>query len=191
MAIVDPSGPNGHLRGKVGGIIYSKQPDGRTTARSVGVSSAEDTAGEKRGQSRMKLGNAYMHGILADPSVRAPYDSEAQIRQMRTCDLVMSDFLTDPVIRTVDAVKYTGLAGGWLLIMTGDEFKVQQVGVVMRDAHGRRLEEGLAVLAQGSSARVWIYTAQRDLPAGQTLTLEVTATDRPGHSTVLSAPVAI
>jgi hypothetical protein len=103
---------------------------------------------------------------------------------MRTCDLIMADFLKDPVIASVDATKFNGLAGGWLLVMTGDDFKVIRVGVVLRNAVGQRLEEGFAIPAQGSSSRVWIYTAQQSLPTGQTLTIQVTATDRAGHSTV-------
>jgi hypothetical protein len=187
MATVDPSNPKGHLRGKLGGIVYAQQPDGTITARSIGVRTAEQTPEEQKGQNRMKLAHPYVHGILGDPALAAPYASEAQTRKMRTCDLVMADFLTDPVITSVDATKYNGLAGGWLLLMTGDDFKVTRMGIVLRNPAGQRLEEGFAIPAKGSSAKVWIYTAQQSLAAGQTLTLEVTATDRPGHSTVVTA----
>jgi hypothetical protein len=42
------------------------------------------------------------------------------------------------------------------------------------------LEQGPAALGSDS---VWAYTTTTALPAGQTVMIEVTATDRPGHKT--------
>jgi hypothetical protein len=184
MATINPSNPKSALRGKLGGLVYAQQPNGTITVRSLGVQTVPSTEGEKRGQRRMRLGHGYVHAVLADPTVESAYANEALSRKMRTCDLIMSDFLKDPIIASVDAVKYSGRAGGWLLILTGDDFKVVRVGVVFRNGAGQRIEEGFAVPAQGSTAKVWIYTAQTDLPEGQILSIEVTATDRAGHSTV-------
>jgi hypothetical protein len=184
MAIVDPSDRRSHLRGKLGGIVYAQQPNGTVVARSVGVRTARQSEAERKGQRRLKLAHAYIHAVLANPVLKAVYAAEAARNKKRTCDLVMADFLTDPVIRTVDTTKYNGRAGGWLLVMTGDDFKVTVVHVVVRHAAGQRLEEGFAAPAQGSVARLWIYTAQQSLDAGQILTIEVTAADRPEHSTV-------
>jgi hypothetical protein len=136
----------------------------------------------------LRLGHDYVHAVLGDLEAKAVYAAEAAKRKMRTCDLVMSDFMLDPVITVVDATKYNGLAGGWLLVMTGDDFKVTQVRVIFRNAAGQRLEDELAVRAKGDSARVWIYTAKENLTAGQTITIEVTATDRAGHSSSVSSP---
>jgi hypothetical protein len=74
-----------------------------------------------------------VHGVLSDPALKSVYASEAQMRKMRACDLVMSDFLSDPVIASVDSSK-NNRAQGWLLIMTGDNFKVVRGGVVFRSA---------------------------------------------------------
>jgi hypothetical protein len=192
MAIVDPSDPRAHLRGKVGGFVYSQQSDGTTTVRSVGTpTDKEPSEPKKASQHRIQLGNSYVHGALRDPALKVAYATEAQKRKMRPCDLMMSDFMTAPVIAGVDATKFTGLAGGLLLVLTGDDFKVILVGVVVRDAADQRLEEGFAVPAQGSRAKTWIYTSSKNLSAGQTLTIEVTASDRAGHSTVqtISYPV--
>lgn len=184
MATVNPSDPNRPLRGKLNSLVYALQPNGTVTVRGVGVQTAPSTEAERKGQYRMKLAHDYVHAVLSDPMARSAYATEAQGRKMRTCDLVMSDFLKDPVIASIDSAKYDARAGGWLLILTGDDFKVIRVKVTFRSAAGQRLEEGFAVPAQGSIARVWIYTAQADLAPGQVLTIEVTATDRAGHSTV-------
>ena len=96
------SHPSNRLRGKVGGLVYSLQPNGTTTVREAGQESGPSTEGEKKGQRRMKLAHVCLH---------------------------------------------------WARV-------------------------------EGSTAKVWVYTARNDLPAGQTISLEVTATDRCGHSTV-------
>ncbi|MFO1500430.1 MAG: hypothetical protein U1G07_18955 [Verrucomicrobiota bacterium] len=191
MGTVNFSNPNGPLRGKVGGLIYALQPNGTVTVRAVGAQRAPSTEREKKGQGRMKLGHDYVHGVLGDPASRAAYACEAQRRKMRTCDLAMSDFLTDPRIVGVDASKYKGRAGGCLLIITGDDFKVVRVVVAVRNGAGQRVEEGFAVPAQGGAARVWIYTARHDLPAGQNVVIEIMVADRAGHSTVLNTTQAI
>jgi hypothetical protein len=167
-------------------MVFSLQPDGTVTVRGAGEQTAPSTKREQKGQHRLKLGHAYLHAVLNDPVLKSVYATEAQTRKRRTCDLVMSDFLTDPVIASVDTARYNGQAESWLLIMTGDDFKVVRVSVVCRNAAGQRLEEGFALPAQGSTAKVWTYTARSDLTPGQVLTLEVTASDRPGHSTVLT-----
>lgn len=184
MATVNPSDPNGRLRGKLGGLVFAHQPNGTVTVRSVGVQTAKSTEPEAKGQRRMKLAHPYVRGVLSEPTLKSVYASEAQNRKMRTCDLAMSDFLQDPIIASVDGGQYSGRVGDSLLILTGDDFKVVRVGVVIRDAVRHRLEEGSAAPAQGSVSKVWIYRAQTDLAPGQTLTIEVTATDRAGHSTV-------
>jgi hypothetical protein len=186
MGTLDPSDPNRRIRGKVSGLVYSLQPNGIINVRSAGVQTAPSTKDEQKGQRRMKLGHAYVHGILSDPNLKSIYASEAQSRKMRTCDLVMADFLTDPVIVSVDSAKYRGRTEDWLLIMTGDDFKVVRVGVILRNAAGQQLEQGFAIPADGSAARVWLYTAQTDVAPGQVLTIQVNATDRAGHSTQLT-----
>src|SRR5260370_1403180 len=120
-----------------------------STVRSVGLRASGWTEAEQKGQQRMELGHTYLHRVLGEPALNAVYEVEAQARKMRTCDLIMSDFLTDPVIASVDATKFNGLAGGWLLVITGDDFKVTSVGVVLRNAAGQRIEEGFAAPAQG------------------------------------------
>jgi hypothetical protein len=70
-------------------------------------------------QRRMKLGHAYVRAALDDPELRSVYDAEARARGMRVCDLVMSDFLTDPVIVAINTDKYQGRAGDSVIIIGG------------------------------------------------------------------------
>ena len=186
MATIHRSGSTGPLRGKVGGMVYSLQANGVTTVRSVGEQTGPSTPGEKKGQSRMKLAHPYVRSVLNDPKLRAVYDEPARARGMRVCDLITSDFLTNPVIVAVNADRYQGCAGDTVIVIGGDNFKIVRVGVMLRDAQQRRLEEGFALPVEPSLLATWFYTAQKDLAPGQLITFEVTATDRCGHSCVKS-----
>jgi hypothetical protein len=184
MATLTRSGSTGQLRGKLGGWVYSLQPDGTTVVRSAWQKKAASRPGEKKGQRRMKLGHAYVRLVLDNAELWAVYDAEARARGLRVRDLAMSDFLTDPVILGVNADSYRGCAGDSLVIIGGDNFKIIRLGVVLRDAQDRRVEEGFAVPVEPSLFATWLYTAQKDSPPSQVITFEVTATDRCGHSTV-------
>ena len=188
MATINRASISGQLHGKVGGLVYSLQRDGTTTVRSVGEETAPSTPGEKKGQRRMQLAHAYVRSVLDDPELWSVYDPQARAVGMRVCDLAMSDFLTDPVILGVNADRYRGLAGDSVIIIAGDNFKIVRLGVVIRDAQDRRIEEGFAIPVEPSLFATWLYTTQKDLPPGQVVTLEVTGTDRCGHSTVKRVP---
>jgi hypothetical protein len=71
MAILSSSDSTGRLRGKIGGMVYSLQPDGTTTVREVGQQRAPSTEGEKKGQQRMKLARPYVHWVLSEPVLSA------------------------------------------------------------------------------------------------------------------------
>jgi hypothetical protein len=56
---------------------------------------------------------------------------------------------------------------------------VQGVAVAILAQNGDVIEQALAVWTPASGA--WVYTATTDLAQGQSVSIEVTATDRPGH----------
>jgi hypothetical protein len=184
MGIIRSSSIPGQLHGKVGGLVYSAQPNGTTNVRSLGEHTAGSKPGEKKGQRRMKLGQAYVRAVLDNTEQWAVYNAEARARGMRVCDLAMADFLSDPVILGVNTQRYKGSAGDSVIVIGGDNFKIVRVGVVVRDAQDRRLEQGFAIPVEPSLFATWLYTSQGDVPPGQVVTFEVTATDRCGHSVV-------
>jgi hypothetical protein len=52
----------------------------------LGRIATRPTITPKKGQNRMKLAQPYVHDDLGDPALAAPYASEAQAREMRTCE---------------------------------------------------------------------------------------------------------
>ena len=54
------------------------------------------------------------------------------------------------------------------------------MALAIRAQNGTIVEQGPATLAAGTS--IWTYTATTTLAQGQQVSIEVTATDRPGHT---------
>jgi hypothetical protein len=57
---------------------------------------------------------------------------------------------------------------------------VAEVRVVIRDLTQEVVEKGNAV----QTGDAWLYTTQTNVPAGQIMNIEVTATDQPNNQTV-------
>ena len=93
--------------------------------------------------------------------------------------LSIADFLHAPAVEQIDLSGYTGQAGETIRITASDDFEVTGVAVSITDAGGTVLEQGAATASDG----VWDYITKAALPAGQQVSIEVTATDRPGHKT--------
>jgi len=94
--------------------------------------------------------------------------------------LTIADFFHEPAVDEIDLSAYTGQAGEKISIRAHDDFELDGLAVVIRKADGTALEQGPAALGTDS---VWAYTTTAALPAGQTVMIEVTATDRPRHKT--------
>jgi hypothetical protein len=93
----------------------------------------------------------------------------------------VGDFLNPPAVDEIDLSSYTGKIGDEIRIRASDDVDVQGVSVAIRAQGGAVIEEAAAVLSPGKG--VWSYTATTDLQAGQAVSIEVSATDRPGHKT--------
>ncbi len=93
--------------------------------------------------------------------------------------LGVGDFQNALVVEQIDVSAYNGKAGDPIRITASDDFEVAGVEVAIHDTGGAVLEHGAAAAADGH----WNYITTTDLPPGQPVSIEVTATDRPGHKT--------
>ncbi len=84
-----------------------------------------------------------------------------------------------PTVDPIDLSGYTGQAGETIRITASDDFEVTGGGVSITGAGGTALEHGAATASDGA----WSHVTKAALPAGQQVSIEVTATDRPGHET--------
>jgi hypothetical protein len=171
------------IHGKVGELVFKRYADEVIVARAPDTGDAPPTEAQAAQRERFRLAVLYGKAVVADPETKALYETAARAKGMPVFALAVGDFLHGPAVDEIDLSAYTGQAGQKIGIRAHDDFELTGVAVVIRKADGAVLEQGLAT--QGSDS-IWAYTTTAALPAGQTVMIEVTATDRPGHKTTKS-----
>ena len=160
--------------------MFKKYGDDTIIAQSPGRRTTPPTAGQQKQQERFKLAAVYGHTALADPVTGAVYRARTKAKGQPVFSVAVADFFKQPVVDEIDLAACTGKPNETIKIRASDDFEVVGVGVRILDTAGATLEQGLAT--QGSDF-VWTYASTTTLPAGQQVSIEVTATDRPGHKT--------
>ena len=168
------------IHGKIGGLVFKKYGDETIIAQAPGPRTTPPTPKQKAQQERFKLAAVYGHTALADPATGALYRARAKAKGQPVFSVAVADFFRLPAVEEINLSTYTGKTGEAIKIRASDDFQVAGVGVRILDAAGATLEQGAATVT-GDGA--WTYTATTNLPDGQQVVIEVTATDRPGHKT--------
>lgn len=162
-------------------------PTGVLGALHAGASStpARRPTGRLIAQSRrFQFAAAYARGALANPPARRFYANLAADRAITSRSAAVRDFLHPPVIADIALALYQGQPDDEIIVHATDDAAVVGVTVAIRDRAGRLVEHGAARTWDG----VWIYEATAIAPAGQPLTIEVTALDRPGNEVIRRVP---
>lgn len=175
------------FRGKIGDLVFKRFNDETVVARRAEVSGAEPTAGQSAVRSRFRLAAAYARAVFADPVRKAAYASLAKARGLPAFALALADYLKSPVVHALDLAGYSGHVGDLVVAEASDDVEVVGVTVAVRNDGGEVLEQGPAALVNGR----WQYAATVPIGAGETLTVEATATDRPGHTGMKSVLVVL
>ena len=168
------------IRGKVGDLIFKRWEDHEIVSKMPDRTGIVPTANQLAQMDKFRLAALYGKAVLADPDARAVYDDAAHKKGIPAFALSVGDFLNAPAIDEVDLAAYTGKTGDVIRLRVSDDIEVKGVTVAIR-AQGGVLEEGAAVWSPGTAT--WNYTATTDLAQGQAVSIEVSATDRPGHKT--------
>jgi hypothetical protein len=176
-----------HLRGRVGDLVYKWYGDKVVVTRVPQFRPQKPSKAQKIQRQGFKAAMSYAQKVLADPERRAAYAPIARKRRRSIQVLAISDFLKAPRITAVDGRGYRGRVGGEIVVLVGDRFKVIALEVVLRDAAGRVIEQGPAK----SFGNDWHYLATVARPPGETISVEATATDRPGHTTTRTETLMI
>lgn len=170
------------ISGSMGDMVFYEL-NGVPTARRKGVRTKPPTAGQLAHRERVKAAAAWARKTMADPQQRADYAAACKGHQT-PYNLGLRDYLTAPVVESIDLSAYAGKAGDVLTFKATDDFEVKSVSVVIQDAENKVVEEGAAV--RGVEANQWQYLAKTNLAAGKSVQVEVTAEDRPGNKAQLS-----
>lgn len=174
------------IRGRIDNWVYRKFGDrviiARRPASGGPVSPAQQAIREQ-----FRAAAAYAKAVFADPVRRPPYEAAAKVKGTSLFAFVMGDFLNPPEVAAIDAASYHGHIGDLVKVTALDDFEVVGVDIVIRNAASVVLEQGAAALIGGQ----WTYAATVAVPAGDTVTIEAVAKDRPGHPGTKTVPWVI
>jgi hypothetical protein len=183
MARIDLNSAVGALRGKMDGWVY-RQLNGQTVvAAHRRAKKTKPTAGQVNRRERFRAAQAYAAEVLADPVKRLVYQKLGAERKTPPNALLISNFLTPPMIDTIDFRGYTGRSGQQIKVIATDAIEVTAVMLCIRNATGTEIESGPATKDHG----VWSYRTTTSLPANATWKIEATARNRAGTEATRSA----
>jgi hypothetical protein len=164
--------------GALGDLVF-REVNGKTIVSRKPSTNGEITEAQAAQRERFRQAAAYGKFALADQTTRAIYDTASEEKDVPAFALCVADFLNLPSIEEVDLSAYHGQAGDPIKLVTSDDFGVVNVHVLIANALGTILESGNAVEAPAGTGH-WTYAATAAVAGGTTVTVRVTATDRPG-----------
>ena len=168
------------IRGSIGDLVFRHLGHQTIVGRRPGGTDRAPTPGQEAVRERFRQAAICGKAVLADPASRQIYETAAHNRGLPVFSVTVADFFNAPTVDAVDLSGYTGKSGEPIRIRATDDFEVVAVKVTIRTVEATTLEPGPAV-APGSPD--WVYTTKTALTLGQHVSIDVTATDRPGHAT--------
>jgi hypothetical protein len=169
------------LSGTVGDLLVFRNRAGKTIVASKPRERVGDyTETQKMHQHRFQQATLYGQSIMADPALKAEYETNAKAGQS-AYNVAVADFFHAPDIDSIDISAYTGKVGDTITITVTDNFKVTGVSVSIYNADGTEVEHGMAV--QAANKVEWVFTAKTNNESIEGDKIEVRATDLPGNET--------
>jgi hypothetical protein len=165
------------IRGTMDNWVYRKNGDGVAIAKRPTRTAAPSPA-QLAVREQFRAAAAYARTVQLDPVQRPRYEAAAKAKGMRPFAFAVADFLNPPAVLAIDLTSYHGLAGDLIKVRARDDFEVMSVTVAVRDGEGAVIQEGAAVLTDG----VWQYTTTVGIARDESVTINATATDRPGRT---------
>lgn len=179
MANITPNPAAGQLSGTVGDLVFVRQKNGKVIVRHRPERKTDKKPGEIANQQGFVRAVAYAKAVWnGAPELQAKYKTAARQQGRQGFHLAKSDFRLPPKIGDVDLSGFLGNPGDVIRVVATDDFAVKDVLLVLRRLSGELIEQGAAVLEEGT----WSYRAQTQMPAGETITMEAIAVDYPGHT---------
>ncbi|WP_151088528.1 hypothetical protein [Hymenobacter baengnokdamensis] len=167
------------VSGKIGNLVV-RQVAGQTIVSLAEAKGARAPRSPRQQAQldRMYRAQQYAKAQLRDPAAKAHYATGIDRRRTSAYTVAIADYLNAPVIISLTSSKYFSQAGAWVQVVATDDFGVEAVLVRLRGVAGTLLEEGPASCQADGS---WRYEVQATYPAGQIISFEAEAHDRPGN----------
>ena len=174
------------IQGKVGDLVFKRWEGEEIVGRMPDRTGIVPSADQLAQQQQFKLAAVYGKAVLADPAARTVYEEAAARHGIPVFAMTIADFLNAPAVDEIDLASYSGKTGEVIRVRASDDIEVKGVTVTIRATGGEVLETGPAVFTTGMGS--WAYTTTTTLAQGQAVSIEVSATDRPGHAGTLAQP---
>jgi len=168
-----------HYSGRVGDIVFRNYNGKSVMAKRPDCSKVIKTALQWENMNKFAKAVKYGLFVMANHVLSEYY-------RMKRPDLspfhaAISDYLTRPIIESVDVRKYKGHPGDVVTISAWDKWNIEGVGVVIFNAIGDIIEFGAAVPKEFSGNTEWDYTATVENIDYKSSRILVRAKDRPGN----------
>ena len=167
------------IQGKVGDLVFKRYEGEEIVGRMPDRTGIVPSVNQLAQMEKFRLAAIYGKAVLADPDTKQIYQDAGARKGIPTFACSVGDFLLPPVVDEIDLSAYAGKTGDKISVRASDDVEVRGVTVTIRAQGGTVLESAAAVWTPGSGT--WVYTATTDLTQGQAVSIEVSATDRPGH----------
>jgi len=167
------------IHGAIGDLVYKRWGGGEIVGRLPDRTGIVPTENQLAQMERFRLAAVYGKAVMADPETRQVYEDASSQKGVPVFALTVADFLNAPLVDEIDLSTYGGKIGDKIRVRASDDVEVKGVTVEIRAQAGAILEQGAAVFTPAVGA--WVYTATTDLAQGQAVSIDVSATDRPGH----------
>jgi len=185
MAHSNNSVITGKLRGTLGKELVFRDWEGKTVVAKAPKARQGDPSPEQElKQERFLLASRYAKAVMdgKDQGIKDAYTAALRPRQ-NLYIRALQDFMSAPVVKSIDTSKYTAASGSLITVRAVDDFRVTGVQVEIYAASGTLLEKGNAV--QQVNGIDWTYTSTQ---ANSPLTgskIKAIATDVPGNQGTL------
>jgi hypothetical protein len=181
MAKIELNSAIRRIQGTIDNWVYRRNGDGVLIAKRPTVT-ATPTAAQLAVRETFRAAAAYARSVQLDPVLWPRYQAAARTKGLRPFAFAVADFLNEPEVLAIDLSAYHGAVGQLIKVRSRDDFEVAGVTVIMKDGEGAVIQQGAAALVDG----LWQYATTVGIAAGEIVTIEAVATDRPGHTGLLN-----
>lgn len=135
-----------------------------------------------------KEASTYAKRETSDPEVKALYAKAIDNSRRSAYNVALSDYMNPPVIHYIRTAGFTGELGSLITIKATDDFRVENVSVVIYSAKGKVIEKGEAARNKRKPF-MWNYRTTVENRGMKGCRIEATAKDRPENKTVAAVVV--
>ncbi len=167
------------LSGKLGNLIVFRNRGGKTIVAKAPKKKVTEWS-EAQEQQRLKFQEAvlYAKNAIANEATKKAYKASAE-EDETAYNVAVADFLNAPHIDEIDVSHYTGQPDSYIQVLAVDDFEVKEVTVTIQNADGTEVENGSAILQEGSIWWRYTATATNDSLDGDKIIIRVS--DIPGN----------